>query len=102
MSSTCTSVCVETRIAVQSDDYTPIRGFIAAGVGVSLIPDLALRSVRDDIVIRDLGGQSPARRIFVATLSECSRSPATQAMVDILGAVGRDYEAGRRRLALAS
>src|SRR5947209_1151892 len=98
----CNSAGFEPRIAFQSDDYTAIQGFIAAGVGVSLIPDLALMSVRDDIVIRDLGAQAPARRIFAATLSECSRSPATQAMVDILGAVGRDYEAGRRRLALAS
>ena len=92
----------EPRIAFHSDDYTSIQGFIAAGVGVGLIPDLALVSVRDDIAIRDLGPQAPSRRVFAATLSECSRPPATQAMVEILTAAARDYEVGRRRLALAS
>src|SRR4051812_48774509 len=98
----CNAAGFEPRIAFQSDDYTAIQGFIAAGVGVSLIPDLALMSVREDIVIRDLGPQAPSRRIFAATLSECSRAPATQAMVDILSAVGQDFQAGRRRLALAA
>src|SRR4051794_19373134 len=98
----CNAAGFEPRFAFQSDDYTAIQGFIAAGVGVALIPDLALMSVREDIVIRDLGPQAPSRRIFAATLSECSRPPATQAMVEILRAVGSDYEVGRRRLALAS
>src|SRR4051795_11391212 len=98
----CNAAGFEPQIAFQSDDYTAIQGFIAAGVGVALIPDLALLSVREDIVIRDLGPQAPSRRIFAATLSECSRAPATQAMVDILSAVGQDFQAGRRRLALAS
>ena len=98
----CNKAGFEPRIAFHSDDYTAIQGFIAAGVGVGLIPDLALMSVRDDIVIRDLGPQAPARRIFAATLSECQNAPATQAMVDILADVGREFQAGRRRLALAS
>lgn len=98
----CNAAGFEPKIAFQSDDYTAIQGFIAAGVGVALIPDLALLSVREDIVIRDLGPQAPTRRIYAATLSECSRPPATQAMVEILKSVGADYEAGRRRLALAS
>src|SRR4051794_18071593 len=98
----CNAAGFEPRIAFYSDDYTAIQGFIAAGVGVSLIPDLALMSVRDDIAIRDLGPQAPSRRIFAATLSECQRAPATQAMVEILATVGSDFQVGRRRLALAS
>jgi DNA-binding transcriptional LysR family regulator len=92
----------EPRIAFQSNDYTAIQGFIAAGVGVGLIPDLALVSVRDDIVIRDLGPQAPLRRVFAATLAGSYQSPAAAAMLDILLSVGREYETGRRKLALAS
>ena len=92
----------EPRIAFQSDDYTAIQGFIAAGVGVGLIPDLALVSVREDIVIRDLGPQAPSRQIFAASLAGSYRSPATAAMLDILASVGQQYENGRRKLALAS
>ena len=49
------------RIAFNSDDYFAIQGFVAAGMGASLIPDLALISVRDDIVIRSLGKRPPVR-----------------------------------------
>jgi DNA-binding transcriptional LysR family regulator len=98
----CSAAGFEPRVAFQSEDYTAIQGFIAAGVGVALIPDLGLVSVRDDIVIRDLGPQAPIRRVFAATLSSGYRSPATGAMLQILRDVGRDYEAGRRALALAS
>jgi len=92
----------EPRIAFHSDDYTSIQGFIAAGVGVGLIPDLALVSVRDDIAIRDLGAQAPARRIYAASLAAGYTAPATGAMLEILREVGQDYERGRRKLALAS
>ena len=98
----CTTAGFEPRVAFQSDDYTAIQGFIAAGVGVALIPDLALFSVRDDIVIRDLGEHAPVRRVFAATLSSGYRSPATGAMLQILQDVGREYTADRRSLARAS
>ena len=38
----CQSAGFEPRIVFQLDDYPAIQGFVAAGVGVSLIPDLAL------------------------------------------------------------
>src|SRR5439155_993475 len=64
--------------------------------------DVALASVRDDIVIRDIGDQAPSRRIYAASLAGSYRAPATAAMLEILEEVGRDYERGRRKLALAS
>ncbi len=81
----------EPRIAFHSDDYLAVQGFIAAGVGVALIPDLALVSVRDDIVIRSLGARPPVRKILAATPSGAYRSVATQAMLDILVEVSSDF-----------
>src|SRR5436305_5176200 len=98
----CNAVGFEPRLAFQSDDYPATPGFIPARGGVALVPDLALVSVRDDIVIRDLGPQAPSRRVFAATLAAGYRTPATEAMVAILEEVGREYAAGRRALALAS
>ena len=49
------------RIAFETDDYTAMQGFVAAGVGVSLIAELGLTSVRDDIVVRSLGRDTPVR-----------------------------------------
>ena len=34
----------------ESDDYQTVQGLVAAGVGVALIPELALSAVREDIV----------------------------------------------------
>jgi DNA-binding transcriptional LysR family regulator len=98
----CTAAGFEPQIAFQSDDYGAIQGFIAAGVGVALIPDLALVSVRDDIAIRSLEGVAPRRRVMAATLSGSNRGPAAQAMVAILEEVGREWEARRRSLVVAS
>lgn len=98
----CEKAGFEPRIAFHSDDYLAIQGFVAAGVGVCLIPDLALISVRDDVVIRSLGAKPPVRRILAATLQGAFRAPATQAMLDVLVAVGEEFEAKRRTLSLAS
>jgi DNA-binding transcriptional LysR family regulator len=98
----CQTSGFEPRIAFQSDDYLAIQGFVAAGVGVSLIPDLALLAVRDDVAIRALKTQPPVRRIGAATLRDAYRSPAVDAMLAVLRDVGRRFEDGRRELALAS
>jgi DNA-binding transcriptional LysR family regulator len=98
----CAAAGFEPRIAFQSDDYVAIQGFIAAGVGVALIPDLALVSARDDIAIRTLTGTTPVRRILAATLSESHRGPAAAAMIEILEEVGREWESRRHGLRLAS
>ena len=98
----CNAAGFEPRIAFHSDDYLAIQGFVAAGVGVSLIPDLALLAVRDDVVIRALASRPPVRAIQAATLRDGYRSPAVDAMLGILGEVGEAFAAGRRELALAS
>jgi molybdate transport repressor ModE-like protein len=98
----CQLAGFEPRIAFNSDDYFAMQGFVAAGVGASFIPDLALISVRDDIVVRSLGPRPPARQIVAATLKDSFRSPAKQAMLDVLMEVGRGFAGKHRRLALAS
>jgi DNA-binding transcriptional LysR family regulator len=98
----CSAAGYEPRIAFETDDYTAMQGFVAAGVGVSLIAELGLSSVRDDIVIRDLGRDTPVRQIYAATLADGYRSPATQAMLEILRDVASRYESRRSRLRLVS
>ena len=88
-------------IAFESDDYAAIQGFVAAGVGVALIAELALTTVRDDIVIRSLGRETPTRRIHAAVLASGYRSPATTAMLEILQDVAGRYRPRRPELALA-
>jgi molybdate transport repressor ModE-like protein len=87
----CIRMGFEPQITFESDDYLAIQGLVAAGVGVSLIPTLALTTVRDDIVIRDLGNEAPVRKIAAATLPGAHRSPAAKAMLDVLQQVSTQY-----------
>ena len=90
------------RIAFESDDYAAIQGFVAAGVGVALVAELALTNVRDDIVIRSLGRETPVRRIHAAALAGGYRSPATTAMLEVLGDVASSYRTRRPDLQLVA
>jgi molybdate transport repressor ModE-like protein len=88
----CRAAGFEPKIGFRSDDYNVVQGLIAAGVGVSLLPGLALTNVREDIVVRSLGRHAPARRIAAATLAGRYRSPATDAMLGILGEVAARFQ----------
>ncbi|WP_445151544.1 LysR substrate-binding domain-containing protein [Baekduia sp. Peel2402] len=99
----CQAAGFEPRMAFNLDDYNAIQGFVAAGMGISFIPDLALINLRDDLVIRSFGsGRAPVRRIVAVTLSDSYRSPAKQAMLDVLVEVSGAFGARRTELALAS
>jgi DNA-binding transcriptional LysR family regulator len=97
----CSGAGFEPRIAFNSDDYLAIQGFVASGMGVALIPDLALLAVRDDVVVRQLRTRPPVRHIVAGTLAGGYCSPAKQAMLEILCEVGREFEGKRQTLALA-
>ncbi len=98
----CQAAGFEPRIAFESNDYASIQGFVAAGMGVSFIPDLALINVRDDLVVRSLGARPPMRRIMAATLSDSYCSPAREAMLEVLVQVSTDFGSARRELSIAS
>src|SRR3954451_3570250 len=97
----CAVAGFEPRIAFQTDDYTAMQGFVAAGVGVSLIAELGLTGVREDIAVRSLGRETPVREVYAATLADGHRTPATQAMLEILTDVAARYENRRPQLQLA-
>src|SRR5438270_642756 len=87
----CIRAGFEPQVSFESDDYQAVQGLVAAGVGVALIPLLALTTVRDDIVIRDLGREAPVRKIAAATLPGAQRSPSSRAMLDVLSEVASQY-----------
>lgn len=88
----CMIAGFEPRIAFETDDYTAMQGFVAAGVGVSMIAELGLTSVRDDVVVRELGRDTPVREVYAAVAADAYRTPATEAMLDILAGVAESYE----------
>jgi len=87
----CLAAGFEPIVTFESDDYETIQGLVAAGVGVALIPRLALTRVHRGIIVRALAPRSPARKVIAATTSLPGVTPAAQAMVDVLSDVARRY-----------
>lgn len=85
----CHAAGFEPRVSFESDDYQTVQGLVAAGVGVALIPQLALSTVRPDIGIRALDPQSPVRKVFAATPRAAAVTPAVATMLDVLREISR-------------
>jgi DNA-binding transcriptional LysR family regulator len=94
----CHAAGFEPTVTFESDDYQTVQGLVAAGVGVALVPELALSSVRDDIVVRSLSPERPVRRIVVATSPNPGGAPAATAMVQILRDTATTYAEDPARL----
>jgi len=74
----------EPNVSFESDDYLTVQGLVAAGVGVALIPQLALSTVRPDIRVRALHPGSPVRKVFAATPRGAAVTPAVATMLGVL------------------
>lgn len=90
----CSTAGFAPQIAFQYDDYAALLGFVAAGVGVAVIPDMVARAVREDVVIRALDPPLPARPV-AAAVPAGYRSPAAVAMLEILLALAPTWAAGQ-------
>jgi DNA-binding transcriptional LysR family regulator len=86
----CRAAGFEPRIAFQTDDPTAWQGLVAAGVGIAVIPQLALPTARADISVRELDAPSLVRNVSLAMPSGRYRLPAAAAMAEALGAVAAE------------
>ncbi|HWX52505.1 MAG TPA: LysR family transcriptional regulator [Solirubrobacteraceae bacterium] len=89
----CHAAGFEPSVSFESDDYQTVQGLVAAGVGVALIPELALSVVREDIVIRALSPAPPVRQVIAAVPEGARLVPAAQTMLGILEQAARGYKA---------
>ena len=95
----CHGAGFEPNVSFESDDYQTVQGLVAAGVGVALIPELALSGVREDIAIRELSPSPPIRQVIAAAPTDVRLSPATPAMLSILRDAAERYETQGKRTA---
>jgi DNA-binding transcriptional LysR family regulator len=93
----CHAAGFEPSVSFESDDYQTVQGLVAAGVGVALIPELALSFVREDIVIRALSPGPPVRQVTAATPAGARLVPAAPAMLAVLQEAAARYEKKRGR-----
>ena len=95
----CLGAGFEPRVTFESDDYETVQGLVAAGVGVALIPRLALSRVHPGVVVRELAPRSPARKVVAATSAGPGVAPAVKPMIGVLSDVAARYrEAPARSL----
>lgn len=82
MGRACAAAGFEPQVALQVNDCQMVQALVAAGMGIALLPVLALHPVRDDIVVRPVDGAPPPRRIFALRLLNGHRSNAAGELLE--------------------
>ncbi|MBO1416724.1 LysR family transcriptional regulator [Streptomyces sp. FH025] len=70
--------------AVDSSDYPTAQGFVAAGLGVALVPELGLAQRHPGVSVRRLRGPAPVRALHAAVRESAWGQPVLGALVAAL------------------
>jgi len=73
----------EPTVAFESEDYQALQGMAASGIGVAMIPTMALTSSRSDVVVLPLRGEAPSRQILAA-VRKGEQDPLVEHLVEAL------------------
>ncbi|MEV6866107.1 LysR substrate-binding domain-containing protein [Streptosporangium subroseum] len=72
----CAAAGFSPDFVVESGDYATAQGFVAAGLGISLIPDMGLANRHPAVVVRKVRGPEPIRAIHAAVRETSLGRPA--------------------------
>jgi DNA-binding transcriptional LysR family regulator len=84
------------KVAVTTDDHVAAQALVAAGLGVTILPELALRAARHP-GIRAVALPGASREVLALSYGEPPEQPAARQLLDVLGPVspGLPGRAGR-------
>ncbi|MFE9662265.1 LysR substrate-binding domain-containing protein [Streptomyces sp. NPDC005955] len=85
----CENAGFTPRIDFATDDYPAVTGLVGAGLGVAVLPELALESVRPKGVRTVTVEPAVRRQIVALTLPDLAQVPAVAATLDHLARVAR-------------
>ncbi|MFE7189104.1 LysR family transcriptional regulator [Kitasatospora sp. NPDC057541] len=95
----CAGAGFEPRIDFATDDYPAVVGLVAAGLGVAVLPGLALESVRPDgvvpVAVHAVSGAPAVRQVVALTLPDLAEVPAVALMLERLAGAAAGATAGR-------
>ncbi len=91
VSSACARAGFTPTFSIEADEFASTVGFVAAGLGVAMVPMLALGSVPESVRIRRIGGEEPSRRVYAVTRTENSDLLPASAMRQALSLSARTY-----------
>ncbi|MGI5521587.1 LysR family transcriptional regulator [Micromonospora sp. CA-259024] len=80
----CAAAGFSPDIVAKSEDYATAQGFVAAGLGVSLIPRLGLGTRHPGVTIRQVRRPAPIRTIYAVVREISLAQPALGALIDAL------------------
>jgi DNA-binding transcriptional LysR family regulator len=86
----CAEAGFEMRVAFETDETLAAQALVAAGVGVTLLPHLALSTVHPAVLPREVAS-APVRRVWAARVAGAYHSPASDAMLQILRDVSEEF-----------
>jgi DNA-binding transcriptional LysR family regulator len=90
----CAEAGFEPRIGYSSDDIVVMQALVAAGLGVTTMPGLALRAHRPEGIVASELPRSQ-RHVYAATYGEPPDPPATAALLAALAEAAASVTAGR-------
>ncbi len=89
------------RIEFVAREWTAKQGLVAAGFGVTLVPALAVSTVRGEVALVALhGDDAPARAVHVATPKGAAAPPAAGAFIPLLRRVVTELAGEMRKRGL--
>ncbi|MGD0197712.1 MAG: LysR family transcriptional regulator [Solirubrobacteraceae bacterium] len=91
--SACRGAGFEPNVAFEVDEIATSQALVAAGIGVTLLPNLALRARHPDVAVAPLGASGPARCIYAARLHSSYATPSCEAMLAILSELAQSLQA---------
>ena len=88
----------EPRVAFEADDTLASQALVAGGVGITLMPRMALTALHPNVATRTLT-DGPRRQVLAARMEGGFHSPASDAMLEILKTAAADFSGPRLELA---
>jgi molybdate transport repressor ModE-like protein len=80
----CATAGFTPRLVHRTNDFAALMSFVAAGLGITLVPRLAQNHVPAGVAVIALRGTPPARRVFAATRRGSETRPTIAAVLDAL------------------
>ncbi|WP_214411689.1 LysR family transcriptional regulator [Sphaerisporangium fuscum] len=92
LAQSCARAGFTPRIGIRIGEWTGKLGYVAAGLGVTLLPSMAARAVRGDLALRPLGAYAPRRQVYAA-LPRTAPLAAAATLLRLLRRAAREWHA---------
>ncbi|MGH3510001.1 MAG: LysR substrate-binding domain-containing protein, partial [Nocardioidaceae bacterium] len=72
------------RFAARSADHHATKAFVAAGIGIALMPELALAPLPESVAVRRIVGPEPRRLVTAFVREGADLNPAVRRVIELL------------------